>query len=112
MGVCMPLIASDSKLRMHFKESESILNAAVDDSVQLRIATNTVQARVIGSLAGSGCEYIPRNRGSRIYVAPLLCLRSEIWVWLGYYEEWEGELCKSGTREYAFGSSDFPSILG
>ena len=86
-----PLVATDSKLLGHFRDSGSILAAAVDASAQLQIESEFVHPRVTGGLVGSGCELIPRNRGRRTPVAPLLHLCEGLWVWLGYHEEWYEE---------------------
>ena len=69
-GVPSPLIASESKLDTHFKQSGRILAAAVDSSAQLRVVTEIAHPRFIGGLHGSGCETIPRNRGRDVPVAP------------------------------------------
>ena len=100
----VPLFASESKLNMHFKQSGRILVSAVDSSAQLEVGANFLQSGVIGGLYGSGCEFIPRNRGRRVPVAPLVCLGRGIWVWLGYHEEWEGEGSDHGTLKYSFRS--------
>ena len=98
----VPLYANESKLNMHFKQSSKILVSAVDSSAQLQVGTNFLESGVIGGLYGSGCELIPRNRGRRVPVAPLVCLGHGLWVWLGYHEEWEGERSDHGTPKYSF----------
>ncbi|MDE0042564.1 MAG: hypothetical protein OXT74_11055 [Candidatus Poribacteria bacterium] len=86
---------------MHFKRSEDILTAAVDTSAKLQVETESVEARIIGGLYGSGCEFILRNRGLHVPVAPILPLRQGLWAWLGYREEWDEE---RRNRRYSFRS--------
>ena len=76
---------------MHFRQSGGILAAAVDNSAQLQVVPEFAHPRVIGGLYGSGCEFIPRNRGRPVPVAPVLPLGQGLWVWLGYREEWDEE---------------------
>ena len=98
------LYASESKLNAHFKQSGRILVSAVDSSAQLQIGTSVLESGIIGGLYGSGCEFIPRNRGRRVPVAPLVCLGHGLWVWLGYHEEWAGEGLDRGILKYSFRS--------
>ena len=100
----VPLIATYSKLLGHFRHSGSILAAAVDTSAQLQIVPEFGHLGVTGGLFGSGCELIPRNRGRRTPVAPLLHLREGLWVWLGYHEEWYEERRIGKIRRFSFRS--------
>ena len=102
--MAVPLIVNESKLRMHFKQSDAILASAVHSSAQLQIGTEFFHSGVTGGLYGPGCELIPRNRGRRVPVAPLLCLGQGLWVWLGYHEEWYGEQPNRRIRRYSFRS--------
>ena len=86
-----PLIATYSKLMMHFKQSGRILTDAVAPSEKLQVEAEFINPLVIGGLNGPGCEFIPHNRGRHIPVAPLLKLGNGLWVWFGYHEEWNEE---------------------
>ena len=99
-----PLVTTQSKLLSHFHRSGSILAAAVDSSAQLKVEPDFVHPRVVGGLYGPGCEFIPRNRGRRVPVAPLVHLSHGLWVWLGYHEEWDEEQRKSSVGRYSFRS--------
>lgn len=74
---------------MHFRQSANILTEAVDTSIRLKVDADFVDTGAIGGIYGPGCEFISRNRGRLVPVAPLLYLRQGLWVWLGYHEEWE-----------------------
>ena len=89
---------------MHFKQSGSILASTVHISAKLKVEAEFVHPRVIGGLYGSGCELIPRNRGRRVPVAPLLHLGQGLWVWLGYHEEWDEEWPRHRIHRYSFRS--------
>ena len=73
-------------------------------SAQLQIESEFFHPRLTGGLFGSGCELIPRNRGRRTPVAPLLHLREGLWVWLGYHEEWYEERRIGKSRRFSFRS--------
>ena len=103
-GVPAPLITPQSKLDTHFKQSGSILTAAVDRSAQLQVVPEFAHPQLIGGLRGYGCEFITRNRGRRVPVAPVLPLGQGLWVWLGYREEWDEEPRNRGIRRYSFRS--------
>ena len=100
----VPLIATQSKLLMHFEQSGSILSSAVHTSAELKVEAEFVHPRVVGGLYGSGCEFIPRNRGRRVPVAPLYHLGQGLWVWLGYHEEWDEERPSRRIHRYSFRS--------
>ena len=89
---------------MHFKESGTILGSAVHTSAQLEVGADFGYPGVIGGLYGSGCELIPRNRGRSVHVAPLTHLVQDLWVWLGYREEWDEERPNRRIRRYSFRS--------
>ena len=112
MAVPEPLIATHLKLLMHFEQSGRILTTAVDTSAQLKVAPEYVYPGVIGGLYGSGCEFIPRNRGRPVPVAPLLDLGKDMWVWLGYHEEWDEERRNRKTRRFSFRSAGLSIYIG
>lgn len=97
-----PLIIGLSKLQRHFVRSGTILAAAADDSAQLKVVQEDAPSRVIGALRGTGCEYIERNLGRRVSVAPLLGLEQNLWAWLGFHEEWDAERQIGKNRRYSF----------
>ena len=101
-----PLVTTRPKLLMHFRQSGSILATAVDNSAQLQIEPEFVHPGAIGGLHGSGCEFVPRNRGRPVPVAPLRHLAQGLWVWLGYHEEWEWDAKQRNrhTPRYSFRS--------
>ena len=99
-----PLIASQSKLDMHFRRTGDILAAAVDISVKVRIEVDRPLSHIVGGLTGAGCEFIPRNRGLRVPVAPLLHLQQGLWAWLGYQEEWDEARQYFKIRRFSFRS--------
>ena len=99
-----PLLATYSKLLSHFQETGDILAAAVHSSVQAQLETDFVHPRAITALSGSGCEFIPRNRGRPTPVAPLLHVRDGLWVWLGYHEEWDEQRRVRNVRRFSFRS--------
>lgn len=99
-----PLIVTESRLNQHFQNSGTILQDAVDASVQLDVDYEFVSPGAIGGLYGTGCEFIPRNRGRPVAVAPLIHLDKGVWVWLGYHEEWEEERRNRHIRRFSFRS--------
>ena len=111
-AVPTPLITTHSKLLMHFEKSGSILTAAVNNSAQLQIEPEYVSSRVIGGLYGSKCEFIPRNSGRRVHVAPLLGLGKGMWVWIGYHEEWDEERRNRNIRRFSFRSVGLSIYIG
>ncbi len=99
-----PLITTQPKLGMHFGRTGDILAAAVDISVKVRIEVDGPLSRIVGGLNGTGCELIPRNRGLRVPVAPMLHLQQGLWAWLGYQEEWDEERPNHNIRRFSFRS--------
>ena len=61
---------------------------------------------------GSECEFIPRNLGRRVHVAPLLDLGKGLWVWLGYREEWDEERRIRNIRRFSFRSVGLSIFIG
>ncbi len=99
-----PLIASQSKLGMHFRQTGEILAAAVDISAKVQIEVDWGLSRIVGGLNGAGCEFIIRNRGLRVPVAPQLHLQQGLWAWLGYHEEWDEVRRNRNIRRFSFRS--------
>lgn len=99
-----PLTAPQSKLERHFLQMGGILASAVDSSVEIRIDVEWTSSRVVSGLSGAGCEFISRNRGLRVAVAPLIQLPQDLWAWLGYREEWDEELPRKRNRKFSFRS--------
>ena len=95
------LVVTQPTLLRHFRECGTILASFVDPSAQPQVEPEFAQTRVIGGLRGSGCERIPRNRGARVPIAPLVHLGRGLWAWLGYHEEWDGG-AKSRGSQYEF----------
>ena len=99
-----PLIKTQSQLEMHFQRTGDILAATVDLSAKVQIEVDWALSRIVGGLRGVGCEFIPRNRGLRVPVAPLLHLQQGLWAWLGYQEEWDEERPNRKIRRFSFKS--------
>ena len=99
---------SYSKLQNHFQKTGKILSDAVDNANELQIGTTPTPSKLIGNLQGSGCEPISRNSGPDVFVAPMLRFRQELWVWLGYHEEW----FKKKRAQYSFSSVGISIYFG
>ena len=108
-----PLYISYSKLLTHFNRSGSILTEAVDTSAKLKVEPVPVSSSLlIGGLVGSGCDFIARNGGPRVPVAPLLDLGQGLWVWLGYHEEWHDERVNNKIKKLSFKSARLSFYIG
>ena len=107
-----PLVATHRELIMHFEQSGKILTTAVDTTAHLQIDPEFVYSSVICGLKGFVCEFIPRNRGRGVHVAPLLELGQGLWVWLGYREEWDCERQIRNNRKYSFRSVRLTIYIG
>ena len=97
-----PLILTESELVTHFRAIGEILSAAVDVTVKVQINVDWDLSPIVGGLLGEGCEYVTRNRGLRVPVAPLLHLQQGLWAWLGYREEWANERPGRRMRRFSF----------
>ena len=58
-----PLIASKSKLDMHFKRTGKILADSVEISENVGVGVDWELSTIEGGLNGAGCESISRTRG-------------------------------------------------
>ena len=85
-----PWTLSEGRLRRHVKGIETALASVVDSRVLLGIEPG-VGPSVTVMLRGGDSEWVSRNRGPNVYVAPLCNLREDLWAWLGYREEWANE---------------------
>ena len=100
----VPLIATQSELEMHFRQTGVIMAAAVETSVKVGVDVDWALPNIVGGLNGAGCEFIPRNRGLRVPVAPMLHLQQGLWAWLGYQEEWDEGRRNRKIRRFSFRS--------
>ena len=102
-----PLIVSEKLLTAHFGDLEAILTSNIDVSRthKVRLVADWNVVPLVVGLVGKGCEVTSRNRGSDVWVVPLLLLESGLWAWLGYREEWEGERPAGRVRRFSFRSA-------
>src|SRR3954454_2003862 len=105
-----PLIVTQSQLENHFGRLGEILAGVL--SINVRMEVDWSLAPIAAGLVGNRCEFIPRNRGLRVPVAPLLHLRQGLWAWLGYREEWDHERANRDIRRYSFRSAGMTIYFG
>lgn len=96
------LVVSQAQLEAHFAKVGAILVRAAHSSARLQLDVYWKGSPVVAGLVGSGCEFIARNRGRRVAIAPLMCLDRELWAWLGYREEWDDADKASSGRRLSF----------
>ena len=112
-GMSSEWVISEQGLDKHFGALKTIIDQAVDTSVETGIVAEWGVAPVPVGLVGKGCEIATRNRGGDTYVAPLLGFSGGIWAWLGFYQEWEREGSAKGTkRKYSYRSTTLSIHLG
>ncbi|MBX6367344.1 MAG: hypothetical protein IRZ04_05140 [Rhodospirillales bacterium] len=97
-----PLIVTEAQVNAHFKRMNEILASAVDLSAKTQVTVDSASPPLVGGLTGAGCEFITRNRGLRVPVAPFLQLQHGVWAWLGYREEWDYERPVRNIRRFSF----------
>lgn len=107
-----PLITTEAQLTTHFQRLEKIFESVCDISVQPQITVDSALSPVVAGLTGPGCEFVARNRGPRVPVAPLLYLHGGLWSWLSYREEWDGDEGSSRTRKLAFRTASITVYFG
>lgn len=107
-----PLLLPESRLQMHFVAIDETLKRQVDASATPRVSVDWTSGAVVAGLAGAGCERVSRNRGASTYVAPLMCLNSALWAWVGYKEEWSPEPPAGQTKRFSFKSAGITIYLG
>jgi hypothetical protein len=107
-----PLIATQTQLDAHFKRVGEILAGAIDVGVTAQMEVDWTLSPIVAGLIGEGCEFILRNRGLRVPVAPLLHLQRGIWAWLGYREEWNDERPNRNIRRFSFRSTGLTIHFG
>ena len=84
-----PLRIPRGRVEAHLSNLESILNRHVEGSQRVRVVVTEDTIPWVVGIAGAGCEFIRRERGSRAYVAPMLRLDGGLWAWIGFREEWD-----------------------
>jgi hypothetical protein len=107
-----PLLATQAQLESHFIRTGQILASAVDVEAKVQIEVDWSLSPIVGGLVGEGCEFIARNRGLPVPIAPLLHLQQGLWAWLGYREEWADERPNRGVRRFSFRSSGLTIHFG
>jgi hypothetical protein len=107
-----PLINVQDKLQMHFQRIAEILRANVDMSVHAQMNVEWALTPLVAGLVGEGCEYIERNRGLGVPVAPMVPLQQGLWAWLGYQEEWDEERPNRNIRRFSFRSASMTIHFG
>jgi hypothetical protein len=107
-----PLIATQANLQNHFERIGQILSSAVDVNAKVFMDVDWTLSPIAGGLIGEGCEFISRNRGLRVPVAPLLHLQRGLWAWLGYREEWDDERPNRNVRRFSFRSAGMTIHFG
>lgn len=112
MTLPTPLFAAQAHLGAHFKRVEDILVAAVDVGANVQLDVDWASSSVVAGLVGGGCEIVPRNRGPRVRVAPLLHLQHGLWSWFGYREEWDDERSSGSVRRFSFRSAGLTIHFG
>lgn len=106
------LIVSKKNLEQHFQGQEAILTRAVSSKAHVALSADWTILPLVLGLEGSGCEAILRNRGGISRTVPLLLLRSYLWAWLGFREEWMGEKPAGKTQRYSFRSINLTVYFG
>jgi hypothetical protein len=106
------LIVTEARLKTHFTRIAHVLDAAVDLDVVVNLEVDWDVLPVVGGISGKGCEFIFRNRGLRVPIAPFLHLRQGLWAWLGYREEWDSERPNRQLRRFSFRSSSLTVHFG
>jgi hypothetical protein len=110
--VSVPLSLREADVAAHFTKIGAILDTRVDSSARVRIDADWGMVPLVAGLIGKGCESTPRNRGSDVFVAPMLHLKSGLWAWLGYREDWDGEPSAGRVRRFSFRSAGLTVHFG
>jgi hypothetical protein len=103
-----PLRLTEDGLRTHLTAVEKLLTASAGRD--LRLAPGWEQRPLVAGLVGDACELVERNRGAPSWVAPIMQLKSSVWAWLGYREEWAEE--KRGAKHLSFNLSSLTIHFG
>jgi hypothetical protein len=106
-----PLRISEPQLQAHFHQLSLIVSKATDPAIRAKLDADWNVVPIVAGLVGEGCEHISRNRGVAP-VAPMAALRSGLWSWLGYREEWSGEAPAGRTRRFSFKASTITVHFG
>lgn len=104
MNAPVALVMTQQQLRGHFARVQSILAAASDISARPRLDVTWERSPLVAAVVGDGCEFVLRNRGGRVAVAPITPLAGNFWAWLGYREEWD-YASEARNRKLSFRSS-------
>ena len=107
-----PLKLSEASLTAHFASIGATLGTNVDPNAPTSIAADWSVDPLVAGLVGAGCEYIARNRGPKVPVAPVLLIDSGLWAWVGYREEWGSEPSAGRNRRFSFRSAGLTIHFG
>lgn len=107
-----PFVVSEQELSRHISALGSIIGQSVSSGIFPQVVLTGDGARLWASLIGRGCEIIARNRGSDIYVAPLLLLDDGMWAWIGLFQEWASERSAGRTARFSYRSTSLSVHLG
>ena len=110
--MCAELIVREASLATHFGSMGSTLDTHIDRSAGVKLVADWDTVPLVAGLTGPGCEYVARNRGPNVPVAPVLLLESGLWVWVGYREEWDSERPAGPTRRFSFRSTGLTFHFG
>lgn len=102
----------EGSLTTHFESMEATLDAYVDHSAGAKLFADWNAVPLVAGLVGPGCEYVARNRGPTVPVAPVLLLESGLWAWVAYREEWGSERPAGRTRRFSFRSAGLTIHFG
>ena len=107
-----PLIVSEGKLKIHLQVQEKTLCNEFPADTRANLISDWEVVPMIAGLGGEGCEFTSRNRGSGVWLAPLLHIQNGLWAWLGFREEWEAENPAGSTRRFSFRSAGLTIHFG
>ena len=107
-----PLRVTQVSLTKHFASIKATLGTYIDQNAPTSIEADWSVDPLVAGLVGAGCEYIARNRGPKVPVAPVLLIESGLWAWIGYREEWGSELPAGGNRLFSFRSAGLTIHFG
>lgn len=96
------LKCTSAQLKQHFDAIGIILQRRATGVI---VSADWQIDPLVAGLVGQGCEYIARNRGRGVFVAPVVDLGLGFWVWFGFREAWKGERSVGRSRQFSFLSS-------
>ena len=104
-----PLKVKRSALEKHLDSTEEVLAEFISDT-KLFADWNVIPVCV--GLVGNECEYTARNRGGNVWVSRVHDLGGELWAWVGYREEWDGERPAGRVQRFSFRSAGLTIHIG